>query len=151
MLASIGQLLRAQSTVVLSTVADDGLPHATPLFYLTGEKMEVYWFSSESALHSLNLARDNRAGAAIYAPTHIWNEIRGVQLRGNVERISDRILRREVTHDYCERFCLGTTFRLTLSQSSLYVFRPSWVRYLDNSRRFGFKCEIDLRKFSEQD
>ena len=31
-----------------------------------------------------------------------------------------------------------------MARSALYVFRPCWIRYLDNTRHFGFKFETDF-------
>jgi hypothetical protein len=31
-----------------------------------------------------------------------------------------------------------------MTRSRLYVFEPSWVRYIDNSRRFGYRFEVRL-------
>ena len=141
---AIERLVHGQSTLVLSTVNTDGTPHAAPLFYLAGGGLEFYWFSSKSSQHSENLVRSHSAAVAIYASTEYWKEICGVQMRGAVENITDRKLRRDVTRRYCERFHLGRIFRLALSRSSLYLLRPSWIRYLDNSRHFGYRAEIDL-------
>lgn len=141
---AIESLVHGQSTLVLSTVNADGTPHAAPLFYLAGGELEFYWFSSTSSQHSVNLIRSRSVAGAIYAPTEHWKEICGVQMRGAVENITDRKVRRDVTHRYCERFHLGRIFRLALSRSSLYVLRPSWIRYIDNSKHFGYRAEIDL-------
>ena len=35
-------------------------------------------------------------------------------------------------------------FAGTIRRSALYCFTPDWVRYLDNSRKFGFKFELRL-------
>ena len=51
---SIAGLLRSESTLVLSTLGADHDPHATPLFYLAGPELELYWFSSSSSRHSRN-------------------------------------------------------------------------------------------------
>jgi general stress protein 26 len=141
---AIERLLHGQSTVVLSTVNADGTPHATPLFYLAGDELEIYWFSAASSQHSDNLARDCKVAVAVYASTEHWKEICGAQMRGTVKKITDRALRREVTKRYCDRFHLGRIFRVALARSSLYVMQPSWIRYIDNSKRFGYRSEITL-------
>jgi len=142
--AEIRRLLYNQSTFVLSTVNADGTPHATPLFYLATDEFELYWFSAASSQHSDNLTRDHNVAIALYASTEHWKEICGIQMRGSVEKVRDRIIRRDVTRRYCERFHLGKIFRVALASSSLYVVRPSWIRYIDNSKRFGYRAEIIL-------
>jgi uncharacterized protein YhbP (UPF0306 family) len=141
---AIERLVRSQSTLVLSTVNVDGDPYATPLFYLAGTELELYWFSSDSSQHSGDLNRSRSVAVAIHTATEHWKEICGVQIRGTVETITDRKFRRDVTRRYCERFHLGTIFRLALARSSLYVLWPSWIRYTDNSRHFGYRSEIYL-------
>jgi hypothetical protein len=141
---AIERLVQSQSTLVLSTVNADGTPHATPLFYLAGAELELYWFSDASSQHSGNLGRNCGVAVAVYASTEHWKEIRGVQIRGTVEQITDRKIRRDITLRYSDRFHLGRIFRLALTRSSLYVLRPSWIRYIDNSRHFGYRSEIHL-------
>lgn len=149
-LQAIDRLLKTQSTMVISTCDTGGWPHATPLFYLAGAEFELYWFSSPSSLHSSNAARTPQASVAIYAATDQWQQIRGVQMRGTVHKVTQRAERRKISKEYRTRFNLGIMFRAVMAKSSLYVFRPCWVRYLDNARRFGFKFEIDLPIMREQ-
>ncbi len=147
---AIGRLLRSQSTMVLSTLGAAGQPHTTPLFYIAGDDFELYWLSSRSSIHSCNIANSPQASAAIYAATDRWQEIRGVQMRGSVSRITERTRRREILKHYRERFQLSDFFRAVMARSSLYVFQPRWIRYIDNTRRFGFKFEIDLSMVQEE-
>jgi uncharacterized protein YhbP (UPF0306 family) len=37
---------------------------------------------------------------------------------------------------------LGTAFKAVQARSRLYEFQPAWIRYLDNSIRFGYKFEF---------
>jgi hypothetical protein len=37
-----------------------------------------------------------------------------------------------------------------MAGSAFYVFRLCWVLYLDNIRRFGFKCKVDLPIVQEE-
>jgi uncharacterized protein YhbP (UPF0306 family) len=143
-LQAIDHLLRSESTMVISTCSHGDAPHATPLFYLTGAQFELYWFSSPSSIHSRNVAKAPEASAVVYAPTDQWQRIRGVQMRGTVHKITQRTQRREISKAYCARFDLGILFRAVMARNSLYVFRPCWVRYLDNTRAFGFKFETEL-------
>jgi uncharacterized protein len=141
---AIDSLLRSQSTMVLSTCDAAGRPHATPLFYLTGADFELYWLSSKSSIHSRNIERTPQVSAAIHVATERWQEIRGVQMHGTVSRITERLRRRKICAEYRARFQLSDSFRVVMARSSLYVFRPCWIRYLDNTRRFGFQFELDL-------
>ena len=65
-------------------------------------------------------------------------------MQGSVSLVTDRSLRNAIARAYSARFQLGNLFAFTIRRSSLYCFTPSWVRYLDNSRRFGYKFELNL-------
>jgi uncharacterized protein YhbP (UPF0306 family) len=146
-LEQIAALLKCESTMALATANAQGEPCSTPLFYLAhlaDDELRLYWFSSSASRHSKNLRRTPTVAVAIYRPTENWKDIRGVQMKGTVALVKDRTLRKAITNAYAERFHLGTIFRTALSRSSLYVFRPAWIRCIDNARHFGYKFEISL-------
>lgn len=142
-LPQIEQLAKSESTLVLATVDAASNSRSTPLFYLC-EDLSFYWFSSPTSAHSKDLKHNQRAAASIYRPTLHWKQIRGLQMRGSVSLVSDRLLRKVITASYCERFKLGPMLRVAITRSRLYVFQPDWIRYLDNSRRFGYRFELTL-------
>jgi len=140
----IAALLRAESTMALSTADAEGLPYVAPLFYVVDEDLTLYWFSSTRSQHSLNLLREPRSAATVYRSVYHWRDIRGVQMSGAVSVVSDSVLRKRFASEYCERFQLGTAFRLAIRQSTLYAFKPSFLRGIDNSHHLGEKFEITL-------
>ena len=83
-----------------------------------------------------------RAAVAVYRSTTNWRQIRGVQMRGMVSRVTELRQRRALIHAYCERFKLGTAFRLVIRRSVLYAFRPDWIRSIDNATGFGSRLEL---------
>ena len=137
-------LLHNQSTLALATSRADGSPCLAPLFYLPGEDLRLYWFSSPSSEHARNLKRDPSAAVSIFRPTDQWKQICGVQMRGIVTVISNRTRRKAISQAYTDRFQLGALFHTALSRSRLYEFQPSWLRYIDNSKHFGDKFELSL-------
>ena len=70
-------------------------------------------------------------------------------MQGSVSLIADRSLRKSITAKYVQRFALGDKFSVAIRRSPLYCFTPAWIRYLDNSRRFGYKFEIHLGELSK--
>ncbi len=142
-LGRVTELLRSQSTLALST-APDGEPRTTPLFYIVDEDLRLYWFSSASSEHSRTLRGNPEAAVAVYRPTADWRKIQGVQMRGMASAILDRDRRRAISAVYCERFGLGRTFKAAMARTRLYVFEPRWIRYIDNTKRFGYRFEIRL-------
>lgn len=79
----------------LATVNEDGSPWSTPLHVVTDGEA-VYWFSSENAVHSRNLARDERASLTLFStdesqgPTGVYINA-AAQLVGDDER--ERVVR----------------------------------------------------------
>lgn len=138
----IQSFLRRQTTLVLATADADGRPRSTPLFFLAGDDLCLYWFSSRTSLHGRNCAFNPRASVAIFRNTRKWKQIRGVQMDGLVSVVSDRAIRKELTGTYCARFALDNSFAPVLRRSALYCFTPAWVRYLDNAQKFGFRFEL---------
>jgi uncharacterized protein YhbP (UPF0306 family) len=143
-IATVTAFLKAQSTLALATVAADGSPRVTPLFYLLEDGPRIYWFSSAASEHSRSLRRNPAAAVTVYRDAERWREIRGVQMRGAARAVGDRALRRSIAESYAERFQLGKVLQAGIARSSLYVFEPSWMRYIDNSRRFGYRFEVQL-------
>lgn len=140
----IRALVRSQTTLVLATAGEDSMPRSTPLFFIPDDSLRLYWFSSRSSLHSRNCAQNPEASIAISRDVRRWQQIEGVQMQGLVSIVTDRGLRNSIARAYTARFQLGELFGLTIRRSSLYCFTPSWVRYLDNSQRFGYKFELNL-------
>jgi uncharacterized protein YhbP (UPF0306 family) len=139
---SIAALLREENTLALATVDESGKPCVAPLFYITDEDLTLYWLSSATALHSVNLDRTTRAAATVYRHTENWKQICGLQMRGQVTAITQRDHRGALIKQYRERFQLGAVFRLAISRSVLYAFRPDYFRYIDNSVRLGYRFEF---------
>jgi uncharacterized protein len=139
----VAALLQSQSTLALSTNSAGG-PRSTPLFYIVDDDLRLYWFSSASSEHSRALRLNPEAAISVYRPTEDWREIRGVQMRGRAAAVTDRARRRAVSAAYCERYRLGAFFKTAMARSRLYVFEADWVRFVDNSRRPGYRFEIRL-------
>jgi hypothetical protein len=140
----IASLLRQETTLALATADELGQPCVAPLFYLAGPDLSLYWLSSPSSLHSRNLERAPQASATVYRHAATWKEIRGVQMRGSVAVVTDPARRKALIKLYCEKFQLGSVFRLAIGRSRLYAFRPAFFRYLDNSKRFGYTFEVTI-------
>jgi uncharacterized protein YhbP (UPF0306 family) len=138
----VAALLGEENTLSLATTGKDSLACVAPLFYIVDEEISLYWLSSRSSLHSLNLARTPIAAATVYRNVKNWKEIRGVQLRGTVSKVTDPKRRSVLLNAYCERFKLGRVLRPALRLSTLYCLEPDFFRYIDNARGFGSKFEL---------
>ncbi len=142
--AALRALLEAENTLVLATVSDSGEPVATPLFYICGADMSLYWLSSPDSRHSRNLSVRPRVSATVFAHVHRWKDIRGLQMNGNAG-VAGLEAREAILDAYRRRFELGNDTESAIARSTLYLFRPEWARYMDNSHGFGFREELRLR------
>lgn len=138
--------LSAQSTLALATAgADDGRPQVAPLFFASDEAFNLYWISDPDSRHSRNIAGWNDAAAAIYAQTWDWTGIKGVQIEGDAMPVVDAEERTRALALYTAKFPFTRTrFADLIAQSTLYVLRPRWLRWLDNERHFGYKQEFSF-------
>lgn len=142
----LGSFLASQSTLALSTAGDqDGRPQVAPLFFASDESFNLYWISDPDSRHSANLADWSDVAVAIYAQTWEWTGIKGLQIEGEAVPVTGEEERARALSVYKAKFPFVTDKFVTLiEQSTIYVLRPRWLRWLDNSRHFGYKQEFML-------
>ncbi len=83
-----------QVVASLATLNPDGTPRATPLHTVT-DGQAVYWFSPATAVHSHNIAQDNRVSLCLASPDESHG-LRGVYIAGRAELVADADRRRIV-------------------------------------------------------
>ena len=137
-------LLEASPTLVLATADHGARGWATPLFYVSDRGLRLYWLSDAAVRHSREAASDHEVGVAIFSPAASWRRILGVQFVGRVSRVRDAAARARQLGRYRRKYELGTELDSLLARSNMYVFRPSWLRLIDNARGLGFKVEVSL-------
>lgn len=131
--AAIREVLEAESTMVLATADEGGEVSAASLFYCWQEGPVLFWLSSEDSRHSRNLTRGTRVAVTVHAAVWDWTAIRGLQMEGSAG-LADTETRAPIVEKYKARFGLGAELAPVIEKSSLYVFRPEWVRLLDGFR-----------------
>ena len=141
---AVRAFLKKQSTMALATVDEAGNPQAAPLFYISDDDLNLYWLSSTTSRHSLNLTTHKRVAATIYPTIWGWMEIRGLQIEGESGIVRDDVQREAILTRYRHKFNLPPDLNAIIEQSTLYSLRPTWIRWLDNSIAFGYKAEIVL-------
>jgi len=141
---AVKEVLKAESTMALATVDGNGVVSSAPVFYSFDQRLQLYWLSSSASRHSRNIAGHPQAAASVYPSIRQWTEIRGVQIEGTASVIADPAERSWVIGEYVVRFRLRDRFHDAIEKSTLYRLRPAWVRYLDNSRGFGYSAETAL-------
>lgn len=143
-LETIRAFLASQSSLALATVNANGHPEIAPLFYVSDEALNLYWLSSPTSRHSLNLMAHGWVAAAIYPAVWQWAEIRGLQIEGAASTVTEEEARAEILRLYRRKFDLPVVFEGQIAASTLYVLRPKWMRWLDNGVRFGHKAELEF-------
>ena len=137
------------STLSLSTIGADGEPHAAAVYFAAGKALRLYFFSDEGSQHSQDVRGDPRAAAAIYPECRDWQDIRGLQLRGEVRAVEPGPDWDSAWEIYEAKFPFVSELRAVVSRNTLYVFEPYWIRLVDNRRGFGFKEEWEFPRRKE--
>ncbi len=137
---SVLSILSEAEAMTLATIGPGGDPRATPVYFAFDDHLNLVFLSDEHSLHSRNLERDARAAVAIYPQIKDWRALRGVQMQGDARRVvaTERSRAQAV---YQQRFPFVAALSELIGGSTLYHFVPTWVRWIDNRRGFGFQEE----------
>jgi hypothetical protein len=146
-------LIDEQSTMTLATAKGD-VAWSAPVYYVFFKSC-FYFFSDPTSRHIQESLASGQASGSIYANASTWQEIRGVQMSGQMETVAPRLGTIEVIRAYLKKFPFTKDFfkpgqAMDLDafvkrfKVKLYRFKPTLVYYLDNSIRFGFREEVIL-------
>lgn len=130
------------ATLGLATSDEQGRPYAANVNFACDDALSFYFVSHPSSAHSRHIARQPLIAATTYAPFTEPAEIRGIQLRGACTAVPDAEFDR-VWEVFLRKFPYAARFEQRARSERFYRVTPSWVRYIDNSVRFGFKWETD--------
>lgn len=132
-------------TASLATVDAQGVPFAANIQYTHDRAWRLYWVSSSSSAHSVNLGAKPQVAFSIYAHADSPEMIHGLQLRGNATLI-EADLRDEAYKLYAEKypFVTGPPYDKAMRVQQFYCFTPTWLRWIDNRKGFGWKVEKTL-------
>jgi hypothetical protein len=134
--------------MTLATDGPQGL-WAAAVFYVN-DGFTLTFLSSASSRHSQNIEATGRVAATIQEETHDWRAIRGIQLEGKVERLTGEeqvsaLLR------YGQKFPLVSNLAAApaeivkaMSRIAWYTITPERLFFVDNSRGFGHRDEVQL-------
>jgi len=145
--ARVLDYLRDHRVVTLATGAG-GEIWASAVFYVN-DGFKLFFLSSPTSRHSLNLARDPRIAATIQEDYADWLEIKGVQLEGIASEISgaEELSARRL---YGEKFpIVGKLAQApeaivkALAKVRWYRLVPQRLYFIDNAAGFGQRVEVD--------
>jgi uncharacterized protein YhbP (UPF0306 family) len=149
----ISAFLQAHTTLNLATSGSDGAPAAAAVFYAHDAGLSLYFLSEKLTQHSVNLAGRSAAACTIQADGQDWRQIRGLQMQGSVERVqAEQLVHAAAVYSRKYTFVAAllarsggpVTLAGPLARARFYVFRPAWIRLIDNTVRFGYKEELRL-------
>jgi len=138
----IQAFLATCKTASLATVDTHGKPFAANLQYVSDEAMCLYWVSSMSSAHSANIEHRHDVALTIYAHQDDPVNIHGLQLRGTAVMLGNDQLG-DVYERYAAKypFVTGPPYDEAMKLQLFYRFTPTWLRWLDNRKGFGWKVE----------
>ncbi|MEO0964479.1 MAG: pyridoxamine 5'-phosphate oxidase family protein [Planctomycetota bacterium] len=138
----VSAFLAVCRTATLATVAPDGAPHAACVQFVADAKWRLAWVSAEGSAHSRHLVEHPRCAVTVYAHDDRPERIHGLQLRG-MAAILDGDQRAAALDLYRVKypFVADEPYASAIDRQGVYRFTPTWLRWLDNRRGFGFKVE----------
>jgi len=147
----ITHFLSERTTVTLATVNDVGEPFAAAVFFVSDDKLNLYFLAAKTTHHGANMLAQPCIAVTIQADNQSPATLMGVQMRGTARPVTTLQLPRAAAL-YARKFAFANIQDLTrkdaisaaLSASTFWKFEPDWVRLIDNSRGFGHHEEMDF-------
>jgi uncharacterized protein YhbP (UPF0306 family) len=140
----VSNFLKKHTTLTLATVDREAWPQAASLFYASDDALNLFWVSGDKSRHSQNLERVSRVAIAIHNETWDWRDIQGVQIDGQARRLIDPDETDRAWALFRDKFPFTAEFVDQIARSAFYLYAPSWIRLIDNSKEFGQREEFTL-------
>jgi len=143
--------LQSHNTMTLATCAGDS-PWAATVFYAS-EDLQLYFFSSPDARHSLNLAANASVAVTIQEDYKDWRVIKGIQLEGKVMPVDGVIEKAKAMAVYARKYAdviklftdpSSGIFHKAFLKVKFYRVTPEKIFFIDNEQGFGKRQELEL-------
>ncbi len=144
----VAAYLAGHHVMTLATQGPQG-PWASAVFY-AGDGASLIFLSAPNTRHCRNLAQDARCAATIQEDYREWSQIKGIQLEGRVielqgdeEKRAQRLYGENVP-------VVGAVADVppaivnALAKVRWFRLVPEHFHFIDNSKGFGHRDEIDL-------
>jgi uncharacterized protein len=145
--------LKSHNTMTLATCAGD-VPWAATVFYASDD-LQLYFFSSPDARHSINLAANPRIAVTIQEDYKDWRAIKGIQLEGRVMVVDGVIEKAKAMAVYARKYAdviklftdpTSGIFHKAFLKVKFYRVAPEKVFFIDNEQGFGKRQELSLKR-----
>ncbi|MDR7481128.1 MAG: pyridoxamine 5'-phosphate oxidase family protein [Armatimonadota bacterium] len=145
--AQVLRYLETHNTLTLATVGPQG-PWAAALFYVN-DGLVLYWLSDPHARHSQNLASCPQVAVAIHEDYRDWQRIQGLQMEGTATPVGRPTDAEGPMRRYAAKYPFLGDWRAppaalarALEIVHVYRFVPARVLFIDNTRGFGHREEL---------
>ena len=141
--------LESHNTMTLATCAGD-VPWAATVFYASDD-LQLYFFSSPDARHSLNLSGNARVAVTIQEDYKDWRAIKGIQLEGKVMLVDGVFEKAKALAVYARKYAdviklftdpASGIFHEAFLKVKFYRVVPEKVFFIDNEQGFGKRQEL---------
>lgn len=139
-------MLLGLSTMTLATTGPNGEAHAADVYFASDAQLALYFFSAAESQHGSDIQSEPRAAATIHAVRDQWEQILGLQMRGNCAEISAPAVWQQAWDVYRAKFPFVSDLEEVIIVNQLYGFTPKWIRLVDNNQGFGYKQEWQLNE-----
>ena len=137
--------LRDHHVMTLATHGPEGL-WAAAVFY-ANDGFQLYFLSAGHTRHARNIAAAPRVAATIQEDYADWSAIQGIQLEGTVRVLAGED-RKAAVALYAVKFQFlrqpAAVIEAALVRVNWYCLSPDRLYFVDNSRGFGHRDEIEL-------
>ncbi len=137
---ALEDLLRL-ATMTVATVGMEGEPHAAAVYFADDDFINLYFFSDSGSQHALDSNHEPKAAVTIQAEGGGWQDIHGLQMRGIISAVQSDNEWQKAWTLYQAKFPFVVGLEEIVAVNQLYVFKPHWIRLVDNRQGFGFKQE----------
>jgi uncharacterized protein YhbP (UPF0306 family) len=138
--SSIEELIHL-TTMTIATIGVDGSPHAAAVYYACDDQINIYFFSDAESQHTLDISHEPRAAITVSGEHDGWQKIHGLQMRGIITAIQSKGEWQKAWDLYQTKFPFVINLQEIVVINQMYVFKPHWIRLIDNRKGFGFKQE----------
>lgn len=146
--------LEQRTTLSLATLGPSGV-WAASVFFASDENLSLYFVSDPKTQHCQDLTSNPDVVVTINEDVKDWAAIQGLQIKGRAGAVEDGS-RSAVQELYLTKFPdVRSLFEAPksadeqqianrLGDSRFYRIVPIWIRFIDNSRGFGFREELSF-------
>ncbi|MCB0917449.1 MAG: pyridoxamine 5'-phosphate oxidase family protein [Actinobacteria bacterium] len=138
---SVRSILAEVDVLTLATVSPEG-PWAADVFFAADE-FRLYFWSSPSSRHCLDLGQVPRCAATIHPVVRSWQTITGLQLTGTTARASDTDRAAQTylaKYPFAKPLINGASARSAVP----WELRVTRIRLIDNTLGFGQSLSAEV-------